>query len=330
MSHFDVFNGDADGICALHQLRLAQPLAATLVTGTKRDIQLLERAAAQAGDSVTVLDISLDRNRQALLELLERGVQVEYFDHHFSGEIPQHPGLQAHIDRAAGTCTSVLVDAHLGGRYRHWAIVGAFGDNIEGTARSLAQACGLQDRQTDRLRELGEAINYNAYGDVESDLLLPPADLYRVMRPYAEPLDFMAREPAAQRLSEGRRQDLALADAVQPAFQLPAGSIYMLPDAAWSRRVHGAFANELVTRAPQRAHAVVCASPRGGYTVSVRAPRVRPEGADRLCRRFPAGGGRAAAAGIDALAPEQLAQFVREFEDEFGERRPLQPPAGPR
>ena len=46
---------------------MAQPLASTLVTGVKRAIQLLQRVRAQAGDSVTVLDISLDRNRAALL-----------------------------------------------------------------------------------------------------------------------------------------------------------------------------------------------------------------------------------------------------------------------
>lgn len=39
---YDVFNGDADGICALHQLRLARPRPeAQLVTGVKRDIRLL-------------------------------------------------------------------------------------------------------------------------------------------------------------------------------------------------------------------------------------------------------------------------------------------------
>ena len=36
MADFDVFNGDADGICALQQLRLSRPLASTLVTGVKR------------------------------------------------------------------------------------------------------------------------------------------------------------------------------------------------------------------------------------------------------------------------------------------------------
>jgi hypothetical protein len=29
--YFDVFNGDADGLCALHQLSLAEPRAARLV-----------------------------------------------------------------------------------------------------------------------------------------------------------------------------------------------------------------------------------------------------------------------------------------------------------
>jgi len=40
MKVYDVFNGDADGICALIQLRLANPSESTLVTGVKRDIAL--------------------------------------------------------------------------------------------------------------------------------------------------------------------------------------------------------------------------------------------------------------------------------------------------
>jgi hypothetical protein len=72
MRYFDVFNGDADGICALHQIRLAEPAESELVTGVKRDIELLKRVKAGTGDLVTVLDISLDRNRSALLRLLKR------------------------------------------------------------------------------------------------------------------------------------------------------------------------------------------------------------------------------------------------------------------
>ena len=70
MAHYDVFNGDADGVCALHQLRLAYPADGQIITGVKRDITLLERVAAKPGDTITVLDISLDKNREALLALL--------------------------------------------------------------------------------------------------------------------------------------------------------------------------------------------------------------------------------------------------------------------
>jgi len=73
MAYFDVFNGDADGICALQQLRLIEPREATPITGVKRDIGLLAWVQANPGDEVTVLDISLDRNRDALIGLLERG-----------------------------------------------------------------------------------------------------------------------------------------------------------------------------------------------------------------------------------------------------------------
>ena len=51
MRQIDVFNGDADGICALLQLRKAEPRDATLVTGVKRDINLLAKVDAGAGDN---------------------------------------------------------------------------------------------------------------------------------------------------------------------------------------------------------------------------------------------------------------------------------------
>src|SRR5919205_135109 len=129
--HNYVFNGDADGLCALQQLRLAAPRAAagqeTLVTGVKRDIALLDRVRSVAGDVCTVLDVSLDVNRAGLIALLQMGVSVRYFDHHLAGEIPAHPGLDAHIDLSPNVCTSLIVDRTLEGRFRRWAIVGAYG-----------------------------------------------------------------------------------------------------------------------------------------------------------------------------------------------------------
>lgn len=317
MRCYDVFNGDADGICALHQLRLAEPAQSELVTGVKRDIGLLARVAAGAGDQVTVLDVSLDRNRAALLELLGRGAQVRYFDHHYAGEIPQHPLLETHIDTARGVCTSILVDRHLGGRYRAWAVTAAFGDNLDRAARELAAGLGLPPAVLERLRELGQGLNYNAYGETEADLVMPPAELYRALARYPDPLQFIDQEPVCARLDAARRADMEAARAVPVRWSEGAALMQVLPDAPWARRVSGSYANALAAEAPGRAVAVLAPGSAGGYVVSVRAPADSALGADELCRAFPGGGGRRDAGGIDRLPESELEAFRRRFADAF-------------
>ena len=93
MTSYDVFNGDADGICALQQLRLQTPRESVLVTGLKREIDLLRRVNARKGDDISVLDVSLDKNRDSLIEVLAAGATVFYADHHYPGEIPAHENL---------------------------------------------------------------------------------------------------------------------------------------------------------------------------------------------------------------------------------------------
>jgi hypothetical protein len=316
MTYFDVFNGDADGICALHQLRLADPTGATLVTGVKHDIALLKRVNARAGDAVTVLDVSLDVNRKALLDLLERGVTVRYFDHHGSGEVPEHPSLQAVIDTAPDVCTGILVDRHLGGAHRIWAVVAAFGDNLAHSARALAAPLALTPAQIDALQELGECLNYNAYGDSETDLVMPPAALYALLHRHADPFDFIDTEPVFAQLREARRHDMEMARRLPPAVALPCGNIVVLPDAHWSRRVRGTYGNRLAIENPALAHAILTSDRRNGYVVSVRAPLAAKRGADRLCRLFH-GGGRPAAAGINHLPQSRLPAFIHAFEQAF-------------
>ena len=106
---YDVFNGDADGIISLVQLRLSDPRDAELVTGRKRDIKLLNRVDAKAGDRVTVLDISMRSNLPELERVLTDGASVLYFDHHNAGEGVEHPKLEAYINTAGEICTAVLV-----------------------------------------------------------------------------------------------------------------------------------------------------------------------------------------------------------------------------
>ncbi|MDA8092659.1 MAG: acetyltransferase [Betaproteobacteria bacterium] len=315
--HFDVFNGDADGLCALNQLRLAQPAASTLVTGVKRDITLLERVCAQAGDDVLVLDIALKQNRKGLDALLQSGARVRYFDHHVPGDIPDHPNLETHIDIRPDVCTSLLVNAYLGGRYLAWAVVAAFGDNLRDTALQAAQPLHLSSDALATLERLGEYINYNAYGESVEDLLYPPETLYRLINRYPDPLDFVAEEAAFARLAQGMAGDLAAARALLPEEAREGGAIYVLPDAGWSRRVVGTFANELARAEPYRAHAILTRHAAGGFVVSVRAPWATKLGAEEVCRQFASGGGRAAAAGINDLPEAEVARFMAAFHQRF-------------
>ncbi|MGH8747641.1 MAG: acetyltransferase [Burkholderiales bacterium] len=305
MRYIDVFNGDADGICALHQLRLAEPLDAELVTGVKRDIELLRRVRAGAGDRVTVLDVSLGRNRSALMALLERGARVRYFDHHAGGKVPSHPGFEPYIDESADVCTSILVDRYLQGRFRVWAVVAAFGDGMPEAAQGLASDLNLQAEPLAALRALGENLNYNAYGDDETDLLVPPARLYRSVSRFSDPFRLLDEEPLLKRLDEERRVDLVRAVALAPYRDSGRADAYVLPNAPWARRVIGSFANQLAAAAPARAHAVAAPNTRGGYTVSVRAPSGDEFSVAGFCRAF-GGGGRRSAGGIDHLAPARL------------------------
>ena len=55
------------------------------------------------------------------------------------------------------------------------------------------------------------------------------------------------------------------------------------------------------------------------WSIWVRAPYHRKDGADELCRQFPSGGGRKAAAGINALAQDSVANFIDRFNLQFGE-----------
>ncbi|MGB1292998.1 MAG: DHH family phosphoesterase, partial [Pseudoalteromonas sp.] len=90
---YDVFNGDADGIIALLQLQLANPTDTIKVTGVKRDIQLLKKINPEPGDCIRVLDISMEKNMDALHDALTAGAKVMYVDHHKAGEIPKHANL---------------------------------------------------------------------------------------------------------------------------------------------------------------------------------------------------------------------------------------------
>ena len=316
--NFDVFNGDADGICALLQLRLADPLNSTLITGVKRDIGLLKRVDASAGDRVTVLDVSLDKNRQPLLHLLSKQVEILYVDHHQASDIPDHLNFKALINTDANVCTSLLVDQYLDHRFTAWAVIAAFGDNLYDSAMQAAQTLQLSVLEIEQLRQLGTAINYNAYGDSLEDLHVTPDALYQRLYGYQSPFEFMKdNAQLCQQLFEGYADDMALANQTLAEYETDKVAVFILPDVKWARRVSGVWSNDLANRYPDRAHAVLTHNKAGGFVVSVRAPLNNKIGADDICAQFPGGGGRKAAAGINRLSIDALPVFKDIFINQY-------------
>ncbi len=316
MTHFDVFNGDADGICALHQLRLAAPRSSVLVTGVKRDINLLNRVQPAAGDSVTVLDISLDKNRDDLQRILQQNVPVDYFDHHFAGEIPDSEHLAANIDTAGDVCTGLLVNRFLKGQFLPWAITALFGDNLHDAAREAASDLAWSESQFQQIEKLGTLLNYNGYGSTVDDLHFSPDDLYKKVQPYADPFEFL-KDEAFGKLSDGFDNDMSRAKSIEPHLVSEPCAVFVFPQESFSRRVSGVYSNLLARENPDRAHALASLLPSGDYLVSVRAPLSTKAGADDLCRQFPSGGGRKAAAGINQLPADQLSKFCDAMQVQF-------------
>jgi len=79
------------------------------------------RGIRQAGDKLTVLDMSLDKT--AILARLAgesgRGVLRRSS---LCGQIPDHPGLTVLINTDANICSSLLMDAYLNHRFTAWPL----------------------------------------------------------------------------------------------------------------------------------------------------------------------------------------------------------------
>ena len=314
---FDVFNGDADGICSLLQLRLEHPETSRLVTGIKRDIALLERVDAGQGDHITVLDISMAKNAAALGRLLDAGAVIDYVDHHAPGEVPEHANLSVTISEAPEVCTALLINARLRGARVQWAIAGAFGDNLDEPAKLLAIKSGISERDMMRIKDLGVCVNYNGYGPSLADLHFHPEALYEALYSAGEPLAF-AESDVYRQLRDGYASDIAASEATYPLLELSGYAVYQLPNEAWARRVSGVFSNDLVRSYPKRAHAVLTEQDDGAFLVSVRAPFERRFGAERVCAQFESGGGREAAAGTNRLPASELDAFIAALDAEYG------------
>jgi hypothetical protein len=310
--NYDIFNGDADGIIALLQLQLARPVESVKITGVKRDIQLLKRVKPSKGDEIRVLDVSMEKNKEALIACLDAGAKVLYVDHHKCGDIPNHPHLADHIDLDANTCTSLIVSDMLDQQFHLWAITAAYGDNLFARADTEANKLGLTGEQKEYLKALGTYINYNGYGSDVSDLHYPPIELFELLLAYPSPLDLIAdKKSVFYTLKAAYEADMQQAQQASVLFESTSAKVIQLDDAPWARRISGVLGNTLANAAPNKAHAVLTTHKETGFTVSVRAPLNNKQGADKIVSQFATGGGRAAAAGINQLPEAELNRFYQ-------------------
>ncbi|MDN3699708.1 DHH family phosphoesterase [Vibrio artabrorum] len=318
--HYDVFNGDADGIIALLQLRLSEPKESELITGVKRDIQLVAQVVEQIAErdnradvtSATILDVSMEKNRSALRALLDANIDVFYCDHHRTGDVPVSRHLDTLINTSPECCTSLLINQKLDGAYVTWAIAAAFGDNLKAVAMQLAFDNGLDQADIDFLQELGTLVNYNGYGSTLSDLHVTPAELYRTLYQYPNPFELLTDKASIfYRLRDAYHIDRQQLSSLVATYESEVVRVFELPSESWARRISGVFGNDLVNQDPYRAQAVLTQNQEGeSYTVSLRAPLSNRIGADEICSRFDTGGGRKAAAGINQLHEMNKAHFI--------------------
>lgn len=315
MRHIDIFNGDADGIISLIQLRLNEPRDSILLTGVKRENQLMNDFEFQPDDQVTVLDISMEKNQEGLLRALDVGANVHYVDHHRPGEIPTHPNLLADINTDANVCTALLVDEKLKGKYHHWAIAAAYGDNLIAKADALCQQAQLSELQSKQLKELGTLVNYNGYGAALADLHYEPATLFKQLLEYTSPFEAVADSQSAfHQLKNAYHEDMNLANSIKAHYQSSIVKVTILPNAAWARRISGVFGNQQANQHPSLAHLVLTEIDSQTAVVSLRAPLAHKHGAGEICSKYKSGGGREAAAGINQLNIELLNQLISDIE----------------
>ncbi|MDP5130702.1 MAG: DHH family phosphoesterase [Paraglaciecola sp.] len=319
--NIDVFNGDADGIFALIQLRKVNPVSAEnhqLITGVKRDISLVKQItdSAAANASICVLDVSFDKNAEDVSRVLAAGAKLFYCDHHQANDLFVHTNLKSLIDTSPTQCTALLINQHLQGAQARWAVAAAYGDGLDKSAAALAQQIGLSEIENDQLKTLGILVNYNGYGAKEADLHFAPAKLFNLLYQYASPFAVIADSSSPFRLlTEGYQEDLALAQATLPLETTASVMAVHLADEPWARRISGTYGNELAANNPNKAVVIITENVDKTLTISLRAPKSKPLGAADICSQFVSGGGRESAAGVNALNDHDLNKFIEIVSD---------------
>ncbi|WP_375326304.1 hypothetical protein [Candidatus Tisiphia endosymbiont of Nemotelus uliginosus] len=311
------FNGDADGIAAVVQFIHSGFIIDNFFTGHKRDQTLLRHGETLWNAKILACDIELAKNMDSVKKMLDNKCEMCWFDHHGNGEeklLLEYPNFTSNIDIAANTNTALIVYKLLNKpELLKWAIVGLFGDNIDGAALHYCQCLNLSQEEISILTNIGKLINYNSYGESFNDLIIDPIAILHKAKEFKDPITFFQQTDIGERLAQCAREDLKLGLSYCEENSQE-NYIILLPNLPWARRVYGTLGNYLVKQYKTKPVAILVDIGADHYLVSVRAPLDQPTGAGDLCRLFPSGGGRAGAGGINKLYKNSLEQFLESFQ----------------
>jgi hypothetical protein len=199
-----------------------------------------------------------------------RKVRVQYLDCRGQSSGSVTPHSTQGLSFVPTVCASLLVNHLLAGEFSGWALVGAYGSQVEcGVA---AQTVGLRYSASERigLQRLGEVISYNAEVAHPRHIYLEPAHLYAQLARYQDPLDFLQANSLADDLDGVRRSDLQKALAWQPYWKDAHASVYVLPDEGWASRAAKQLKSRLAALDPDRAVAVLSPAGKGNFRVVVQ------------------------------------------------------------
>ena len=303
-----IFNGDADGIIATRIFSGINGGKNKFITGVKRDISLLKQVEHLQNQTISVFDIAIEKNLMALEKLLKNNCIIKWFDHHISKDIPNNRNFKPVLNTDPKVNTTWLVSNYQK-KFTPWTVAGLFGDNMTKTALNIGQIIDLNNEQIELLKDFGELLNYNSYGEKLADLFFPPVEILKRTYDFTDIFDLIDQTDIYEILSEGRDKDLKKARNAE----IIAPGVIRFPNEAWAKRVIGIYANGISNREPEMAHAVLVENKEMDFVVSVRSAINQEKNVAEFCSLFPTGGGRMKAGGINKLPKRKLESFLAAF-----------------
>lgn len=316
---YDVFNGDADGIFSLIQLQKNELKESKKITSFKRDTALLKHISPNSGDLIRSLDIGIDKNFKEVKLFLDQGVKIFFADHHKYEKVPEHKNFENQIFTKSIMCTSKIIANYINKEESIWAVPGIFGDNLYELGLEECKKNNLNSEESLLLKELGELVNYNSYGENIADLNYHPIDVFDELMLYDSPLDLVKEKNSIFfKLKECYSNDLEeVIESVEELHNDNYCKVFLLPNKISSRRISGIFGNQKAIEFDNQSILILTYNEDGSYRVSIRAPINQRYGASNIAKKFSGGGGREAAAGINALNPNQLTTLIKSVYEEY-------------